>query len=545
MSMGRMGPKIVRFAPILSVRLTVLSAAAFLAVVLGSGGVSAQAELETTAVDSLTADMDSTAMVVLAGQDLFELGSQSVESADKRAAALSGAILEVAKSRRISTDDLRLIRDERIQATLIMGGRLFLDAVWDYEAADLGVTAEDLAAQRLDIIRQAITDYRSDFSTRSLIQGAIFGGLAVIALLIFLKLMAVVRGRFEKMLERRLAGRTLFKVLEGESVVGAVTAIDRLVYVFVAIWLILAVLNFLLSLFPWTAGVASDVYDLAAGPLRAFGKALVEEAPSLFFLVFIGFVTVVILRGIRFFFHEIERERIKFSGFYSDWARPTFNIIRLVVLAFAIVVAIPYIPGSSSGAFKGMSLFLGILVSLGSGSAVTNIVSGVILIYMRPFALGDRVQIGEAVGDVVDRNLLTTRIRTPKNERVTIPNSNILSGQIINFTSKARKKELILHTSVTIGYDVPWRQVHELLMEAAKGTENVMDDPEPFVLQKGLQDFYVEYELNGYTDRPRLIPRTYSDLHQNIQDAFDSEGVQILSPHYRMLRKEDPQAGSE
>ena len=160
--------------------LTVLSAAAFLAVVLSSGGVFAQAELETTAVDSITADMDSTATVVLAGQDLFELGSQSVESADERAAALSGAILEVAKSRRISTEDLRLIRDERIQATLIMGGRLFLGAVWDYEAANLGVTTEDLAAERLDIIRQAITEYRSDFSAQSLIRGAIFGGLAVV-----------------------------------------------------------------------------------------------------------------------------------------------------------------------------------------------------------------------------------------------------------------------------------------------------------------------------------------------------------------------------
>jgi len=524
---------------------TAIYVAALLAFVLGTGGAYSQAELESAAVDSITADMDSTAMVVLADRDLFEVGPQSVEAPDVRAEALGAAILEVAKSRRISTKDLRLIRDERIEATLIMAKRLFLGAVWDYEADELGITTEELATQRLEIIRQAITDYRSDFSARSLIRGAIFGGATVIALLVLLKLIAVLRRRFEKMLEHRLAGRTLFKVLEGESVVGAVTAVDRLVYVFVAIWLILAVINFLLSLFPWTAGVASDVYDLAAGPLRAFGKALVEQAPSFFFLAFIGFVTVVVLRGIRFFFLEIERERIKFSGFYPDWARPTFNIIRLVVLAFAIVVAIPYIPGSGSGAFKGMSLFLGVLVSLGSGSAVTNIVSGVILIYMRPFALGDRVQIGETVGDVVDRNLLTTRIRTPKNERVTIPNSNILSGQIINFTSKARKKELILHTSVTIGYDVKWRQVHELLIEAAQGMENVMDDPEPFVLQKGLQDFYVEYELNAYTDRPRLIPRTYSDLHQNIQDAFDAAGVEIMSPHYRMLRKEDPPAGSE
>ena len=171
-------------------------------------------------------------------------------------------------------------------------------------------------------------------------------------------------------------------------------------------------------------------------------------------------------------------------------------------LAFALVVAIPYIPGSGSSAFKGMSLFIGVLVSIGSGGAVANIISGVILIYMRPYAIGDRVQIGESVGDVVDRNLLTTRIRTPKNERVTIPNTNILTGQIINYTSKARKKELILHTSVTIGYDVPQEKVRELLIAAAQATESIEREPEPFVLITSLDDFYVSYELNVYTEDP-------------------------------------------
>ncbi len=542
---GRRGRKFARCAPILSLRPLLFFAALLLAVWPGAGGVFAQAETEATAVDSLTAAMDSTAMVTLADRALFEVGAQSGQNAEERAAALGEAILAAAKSRRISLENLRLVQDERIRATLIMADRVFLGAVWDYEAADLGLTTEELATQRLEIIREAITDYRSDFSARALIRGAIIAGVTVVVLLVVLKLVAVLRRRFEKMLERRLAGITLFKVLEGESVVGAVTAIDRLLHVFLVIWLVLAVLNFLLSLFPWTAGVASQVFELAAGPLRVFGQALVVQIPSFFFLAFIGFMTVVVLRGIRVFFREIERDRVKFRGFYSDWARPTFNIVRLVVLAFALVVAIPYIPGSSSGAFKGMSLFLGVLVSLGSGSAMANIVSGVILIYMRPFALGDRVQIGETVGDVVDRNLLTTRIRTTKNERVTIPNTNILSGQIVNFTSKARKTNLILHTSVTIGYNVPWRQVHELLLGAARATENVMEDPEPFVLQKGLQDFYIEYELNAYTDKPRQIPATYSGLHENIQDGFDAAGVEILSPHYCMLRKDEQQAGSD
>jgi len=256
-------------------------------------------------------------------------------------------------------------------------------------------------------------------------------------------------------------------------------------------------------------------------------------------------LTVFTLRGIRFFFKEIERKRIRINGFYAEWARPTFNLVRLVVIAFSVVVAFPYIPGSSSGAFKGVTLFMGLLVSLGSGSAMANIVSGIILIYMRPFSVGDRIRIGEAFGDVVDRNLLTTRIRTPKNERVTIPNTNILSGQIINYTSKARTKELIIYTSITIGYDTPWREVHALLIDAAVRTENILQDPEPYVLQIDLNDFYVEYQINGYTDMPRATPTTYSDLRQNIQDCFNEAGREILSPHYRMLRKDDQDTDSD
>ena len=482
---------------------------------------------------------DSTAMVVLQGRDLFPVHGASVIGADDRAAALSEAIGEIARSFKYSSDDLTTIRDERIKGTLLMCGRMYLGAVWEYEAEALGVTDAELAEERIGIIRQAIIDYRSDFSSGSIIKAVIYAAVATILLVVLLTVIARLRRRLENSLEQRIGTLTLFKVLKGEVLVDLFRAINRLVYFVTVIWMVLAYLNFLLSLFPWTYGIASQVYGLAAGPLKAFGTAFLEQIPSFFFLAFIILGTVFLLRGIRFFFHEIERGRIRISGFYPEWGRPTFNIVRLIVISFSIVVAFPYIPGSNSGAFKGMSLFIGLLVSIGSGGAMANVISGIILIYMRPFNIGDRIQIGETVGDVVDRNLLTTRLRTPKNERVTIPNTNILAGQIINFTSKARTKELILHTSVTIGYDVPWRQVYELLIGAAKASENVMEDPEPFVLQKGLNDFYIEYELNAYTDKPRQIPASYSELHQNIQDQFNEAGVEILSPHYRVLREDD------
>jgi small-conductance mechanosensitive channel len=205
-------------------------------------------------------------------------------------------------------------------------------------------------------------------------------------------------------------------------------------------------------------------------------------------------------------------------------------------VALAAVMIFPYLPGADSDAFKGVSIFLGVLLSFGSSGAVSNVVAGAVLTYTNAFRPGDRVQIGETVGDVVERTMLVIRLRTIKNVDVTVPNAAALSSQMINYTAQANTRGLILHTTVTIGYDAPWRQVHQLLIDAARATEGLLQDPEPFVLQTGLDDFYVRYEVNAYTDRPSEMARTYSLLHQNIQDRFNQAEVEIMSPHYRALR---------
>lgn len=484
----------------------------------------------------LDAAVDSIATVRFAGRALFEVSAQGVTGARERARRVEQALTDVARSYRYEPADLHTVVDPRFDAIGIMAGNQFVAAVWGFEAEARGTTKEALADERLEIMRKAIADYRSSYSTSSIIRGLILAVAAIVVFLLLLALLAFGHHRLDRLAEARLGGRTFLKVLSGESVVAVVRGLTRLLRLVIGIWLTLALLNVLLSLFPWTYGIAARVFELAAGPFRAFGRVLVAEIPSMFFLAFIVVATVMLLRGVGFVFREIERGRIRFRGFHADWARPTYNIIRVLVIAFSIAIAFPYIPGSESEAFKGMSIFIGVLVSLGSGGAMTNVISGIVLIYMRPFEVGDRVSIGGTVGDVVDRNLLTTRIRTLKNERVTIPNTSVLSEQIHNYTSKSRRTPLILHTTVTIGYDVPWRQVHELLVKAAQNTTSILEDPEPYVLQKALHDFYVEYEINAFTDEPRQFPLTYSELHQNIQDAFDEAGVEILSPHYRFLR---------
>jgi small-conductance mechanosensitive channel len=196
------------------------------------------------------------------------------------------------------------------------------------------------------------------------------------------------------------------------------------------------------------------------------------------------------------------------------------------------VVAFPYIPGSESSAFKGISIFLGVLFSLGSTSFIANILAGYTLTYRRVFKIGDRVKIADFIGDVVETKLQVTHLHTVKNEEIIVPNSMIVNGHVINYSSLAREKGLILHTSVTIGYDAPWRQVHAMLLMAAEKTPGLLREPAPFVLQKSLGDFYVDYELNVYTDKPLEMAKLYSELHQNIQDFFNEYGVQIMSPAY-------------
>lgn len=207
------------------------------------------------------------------------------------------------------------------------------------------------------------------------------------------------------------------------------------------------------------------------------------------------------------------------------------------MIVFAAIACFPYIPGSQSEGFRGISVFLGLLISLGSAAAIGNVIAGVVLTYMRPFQLGDRVKIADTVRDVAEKTLLVTRIRTIKNVDITIPNSLILAAHIVNYSSASLSPPpLILNTAVTIGYGAPWRTVHELLKKAATSTRNILSDPEPFVLQTSLNDFYVTYEINAYTGAPNEMAVIYSELHQNIQDAFNEAGTEIMSPHYSQLR---------
>jgi len=201
-----------------------------------------------------------------------------------------------------------------------------------------------------------------------------------------------------------------------------------------------------------------------------------------------------------------------------------------------LVIVFPYLPGSSSPAFQGVSVFLGLLLSLGSTSAINNLIAGLVITYMRPFKIGDRIRIGDVTGDVVEKSMLMIRVRTIKNEDVTVPNSTVLSSNTTNFSALANAQGLIIHTTVTIGYDVPWKEMHKALINAAMRTPDVLKDPAPFVLQTSLDDFFVSYQLNAYIRDANNQHVIYSELHQNIQDCCNEAGIEIMSPHYTSMR---------
>ena len=249
-------------------------------------------------------------------------------------------------------------------------------------------------------------------------------------------------------------------------------------------------------------------------------------------LFIIWIITKYILRFIKLLFAGVSAGGIKMRNFDPDWAMPTFKIFRILIIVFAVVVAFPYIPGSDTNAFKGISVFLGVLFSLGSSSFIANIVAGYSMTYQNAFKKGDYIKVNELQGFVEEQSSMVTRLRSLKNEEIVIPNSVLLNSNVINYSLKAKKHDLILHTTVGIGYETPWRQVEAMLKLAASRTEGLSKSPEPFVLKKELGDFAILYEINAYCIDESKIPRHYSLLHQNIIDVFNENNVAIMTPAY-------------
>ena len=381
--------------------------------------------------------------------------------------------------------------------------------------------------------------------TQTLMRGLLDNLVLALGIFIVLQVITLVNEFFPRLYELLKKWRyTRFHVIRLKSmelitpdqITDGLIALTRYLQIGLNLILVLTGLTFALSFFPGMHDVIATLIEKLAEILQALGETLLGYLPNLFTLLIIVIMTRSTLKLLRFFHDGIHSKKIKIAGLHPELTEPTFQLLRFFVVTLALVAAYPSLPGSDSPVFRGITIFAGFLLSLGSTSLVTNIVSGIVLTYTRGLRIGDRVKIGQTVGDVLERTLLVTRIRTIKNVVVTIPNGMVLNNEIINYNAPMLEEGLILNTTVTIGYDVPWRKVHDLLLQAALATRDILSDPKPFVLQTSLDDYYVSYELNAYTHAPERMAMIYSELHQNIQDWFNESCVEIMSPEYTAYR---------
>lgn len=295
-------------------------------------------------------------------------------------------------------------------------------------------------------------------------------------------------------------------------------------------------LSLVLGFFKETEAISDNMLAYILDPVQELSVTFINYIPKAIYILIVAFIVRYSLKAIRLFFNRVEYGQIKFDGFHQDWATPTYNLVRILVFAFTLILLFPHLPGSSSPAFQGISVFLGLLISLGSGSAVSNLVSGIVITYMRPFQVGDRVKIGDTTGDIKEKNLLVTRVRTIKNIDITIPNSMILNTHIMNYSSAAKDNSLIINIRILIDYQIHWALIHELLLKSAAKTKGILKEPKPFIFQTALKTSSVEYELNAYIRDAHIYDDIFSDLNKNILECFAEGKVELVSPSLVSLK---------
>lgn len=419
----------------------------------------------------------------------------------------------------------------------VMSGDTLVASVFDGDAKAAGASREELAQQWATAMQRALDAYRVEHSLRLRVTRLALVALVIVICLAVLAVFRaltreIVRRAKAKLGERAAKGDqrlALFLAHERtQRLVEGTLSFTRFVVSLMVVW---GSVRLLLSLFPSTRAFSEKMRESILHPVREFTAAFLADLPSLVFVALVLVVTWYLTRLIHFFFARIREGAISLEGFRPVWAPTTDRLVTIAVIILAVLIAYPYIPGAESPAFKGVSLFLGVLLSLGSTGLVANAVNGMSLTYLDAFEVGDLVTIGDVVGWITKMGTLTTRVRTRKNEIITIPNSVVMNKEIINF-NKPGEQGVIVSSKVGIGYDAPWRQVEGMLLLAARRTRGIRAIPAPFVLELSLNTFDITYEINAHLAAGQLAFVVVAELNRNILDAFNEFGVQIMTPEY-------------
>lgn len=467
---------------------------------------------------------------------------QTADSVEERAERISQRIEQLAKDQSIPVDAIALSETEFGPAVYAEDTILFV--VTEADAAGTGLTPQALAEQSQSQVQTAISDYRYERSAEYLSRAVLIVVACTVVLVLAILILANVMPQFYRWLDRQ-QDRWVpdvriqnFELLTSHQLAGMMQFFTQILHFGLVSALILFYLSSVLSLFPQTRQFGRGVFGYFVGAVTVVIRGFIDFLPNLLTIVLIIFITSLVLRFTRWIFANIRRGRLRLQGFYPEWAMPTFRLMQFLIVAFAAAVIFPYLPGADSPAFQGVSIFFGLLVSLGAGGAISGAVAGFILVYTRAFREGDRIRFDDIEGFVVEKLPFVTRIRTIENNLVSVPNTALLTGKITNYTALIRENQtpLTVKTTLTLGYDVPWKLVHQTLIAAASSTKYILEVPAPHVWQTSLDDFYVSYQLRAATIQPDQLDAIYSELHQNLQDFCNEAGIEILSPHYGAMR---------
>ena len=479
--------------------------------------------------------------VVVEGDTLFYLyAKRGGHTPQQRAEMDAAAILELGKRFNLRPDSLYMESSDIVTDLMydnkVIASFIDQDGLWE------NCTRDRLAAHSRKVIVDKLKEMKDEHGLWQLGKRILYFVLVLVGQYFLFRLtiwlFKKLKVRIQRLKDTKLKPFSIqdYELLDTQKQVNLLIFLSNLLRYIIMFLQLLLTVPLLFSIFPQTKSLAYQLFSYIWIPVKSIFTSVVEYIPNLFTIFVIWYAVKYLVRFVHYLANEVKSERLKIRGFYSDWAEPTFHIIRFLLYAFMIAMIYPYLPGSKSGVFQGISVFVGLIVSLGSSTVIGNIIAGLVITYMRPFKLGDRIQLNETTGNVIEKTPLVTRIRTPKNEVVTIPNSFIMSSHTVNYSASAREYGLIIHSEVSIGYDIPWRQTHQLLIEAALNTPGVIDDPRPFVLETSLSDWYPVYQVNAYIKEADRLADIYSDLHQNIQDKFNEAGIEIMSPHYVATR---------
>ena len=479
--------------------------------------------------------------VVADGDTLFYLYTKRGGYTPQQRAQMTGSAIEELGRRFNLRPDSVSVDHSDIVSDLMYGNKVLLsltdqDALWE------GVSRDSLANERRQNVVDKLHEMKAEHGIWRMAKRILYFVLVIVGQYFLFRLtnwlfrklkVRILRLKDTKIKPVSIQGYELLDAQKQANLLVFLASVGR--YILMGLQLLFTV-PLIFIIFPQTEGLAYRLLGYIWNPIRRIFVGIIDYIPKLFTIIVIWYAVKYLVRFVLYLAREVEGGRLKINGFYPDWAMPTFHIIRFLLYAFMIAMIYPYLPGSNSGVFQGISVFVGLIVSLGSSTVIGNIIAGLVITYMRPFKIGDRIQLNDTTGNIIEKTPLVTRIRTPKNEVVTVPNSFVMSSHTVNYSTSAREYGLIIHSEVSIGYDIPWRKVNELLIDAALNTPGVVDDPRPFVLETSLSDWYPVYQVNAYIKEADKMPQIYSNLHQNIQDKFNEAGIEIMSPHYMAMR---------